>query len=258
MKKLFVFACLIFIQSLLFAQPDAKEKGIFFELRIYHFRDSTQQKVTEDFLQNRYLPFLHGAGISSVGVFKAIGDDTATQKKIYVLIPYISLLQFDDVAKQKPQRSIEKGKGYVNAPHDKPAYTRIESQLLKAFSHMPSLAKPLLTAPREERVYELRSYESASEAIFANKVEMFNEGGEIALFKRLGFNAVFYSEALTGARLPNLVYMVTFNNTQDREAHWKNFGEDAEWNTLSAKPQYQNNVSKIDAWFLRPTSYSDY
>ena len=77
------------------------------------------------------------------------------------------------------------------------------------------------------------------------------------LFKRLGFNAVFYSEAVIGPRLPNLVYMVTFNNMKEREEHWKAFGADAEWKRLSALPQYQNNVSKIDNYFLRPTSYSD-
>ncbi len=119
MKKTFLFAFFIFLQPLIFAQPGAKPKSSFFELRTYHFSDSAQQQVTEDFLQNRYLPFLHGAGIPSVGVFKPIGNDTATAKKIYVLITYTTLLQFSEVTTQKPQRSIEKGKGYVNAPHDK-------------------------------------------------------------------------------------------------------------------------------------------
>ena len=44
---------------------------------------------------------------------------------------------------------------------------------------------PKLRAAKNERIYELRSYESATEKIFANKVHMFNEGGEIDLFKRL-------------------------------------------------------------------------
>jgi hypothetical protein len=41
------------------------------------------------------------------------------------------------------------------------------------------------------RVYELRSYESEKEVIHANKVNIFNAGGE-SLFNRLEFNAVFY------------------------------------------------------------------
>ncbi len=258
MKKIFLLTLLIFINAIMFAQPVAKDKSSFFELRTYHFADAAQQQVTEDFLQHRYMPFLHRFGINQVGVFKPVGDDTAINKTLYLLIPYTSLVQFGEIKNKKPEQSIESGKAYINAPHDKPAFTRIQSVLLKAFAYMPSLAKPMLTAPREERVYELRSYESTSESIFQNKVHMFNEGGEIALFKRLGFNAVFYSETLIGPRMPNLVYMVTFNNMKERDEHWKNFGADVEWKTLSAKPEYQNNVSKIDNYFLRPTSYSDY
>ena len=87
---------------------------------------------------------------------------------------------------------------------------------------------------------------------------MFNEGGEVALFKRLNFNAVFYSEVVAGSRMPNLMYMTTFENRADRDAHWKAFGDDPEWKKLSSMPEYQKNVSKIEIFFLRPTEYSDY
>ena len=53
---------------------------------------------------------------------------------------------------------------------------------------------------------------------------MFNEGGEIDLFKRLDFQAVFYADVLSGSRMPNLVYMVVFENAATREEHWKAFG----------------------------------
>ena len=87
---------------------------------------------------------------------------------------------------------------------------------------------------------------------------MFNDGGEVALFKRLNFNSVFYAEVLAGNRTPNLMYMTTFNNQAERDAHWKTFGADAEWKTLSALPEYLHTVSKSDIFFLRPTNYSDY
>ena len=87
---------------------------------------------------------------------------------------------------------------------------------------------------------------------------MFNEGGEVALFKRLQFNAVFYGEVLAGSRMPNLMYMTTFENKAARDEHWKTFVADAEWKKLSSMPEYQNNVSKIDIFFLRPTEYSDF
>ena len=67
---------------------------------------------------------------------------------------------------------------------------------------------------------------------------MFNEGGEIPLFVRLNFNAVFYADVIAGSHMPNLMYMTTFNNKQDRDDHWKVFSADAEWKALSARPEY--------------------
>ena len=122
----------------------------------------------------------------------------------------------------------------------------------------PFLILPKLTGPKSERVYELRSYESPTEKIFINKVHMFNEGGEIALFKQLNFNAIFYSSVIAGSRMPNLMYMTSFENMADRDAHWKSFSAAPEWKKLSSMPEYQNNVSKNTIVFLRPTAYSDY
>jgi NIPSNAP. len=263
MKKIIFFAAFILCQGFLFAAPhpwDTAAKRSYYELRIYHFGNADQQKITENFLEHTFIHSLHKWGVSSIGIFKPVGDDTAADKKIYVLIPYSSLNQFENIkARSFSATGIsEDDKGYINAAYNKPAFTRIESVLLKAFENMPAMAKPALAAPRNERVYELRSYESASEALFHNKVEMFNKGGEIEIFKRLGFNAVFYSEVVSGSHMPNLMYMTSFENKQAREEHWKGFSADEAWKKLSALPQYQNNVSHIDITFLRPTAYSDF
>jgi len=77
------------------------------------------------------------------------------------------------------------------------------------------------------------------------------------LFKKLGFNAVFYASVLSGAHMPNLMYMTSFENMASREQHWKTFGSDPFWKNLSASPEYQHNVSHIDIVFLHPTDYSD-
>jgi hypothetical protein len=87
---------------------------------------------------------------------------------------------------------------------------------------------------------------------------MFNVGDEIGLFKRLNFNAVFYSEVISGSRMPNLMYMTTFNNKADRDKHWDAFGSDPQWKTLIAKDEYKNNVIHADMIFLHPTEYSDF
>ena len=37
---------------------------------------------------------------------------------------------------------------------------------------------------------------------------------------------MFYASVLAGARMPNLMYMTTFENQAERDAHWKTFGDD--------------------------------
>ena len=87
---------------------------------------------------------------------------------------------------------------------------------------------------------------------------MFNAGGEIKLFDRLGFNAVFYAEVISGSKMPNLMYMTTFSDMSSRDTLWKAFFAAPEWEALKAMPKYENNVSHADIIFLFPTEYSDY
>lgn len=86
---------------------------------------------------------------------------------------------------------------------------------------------------------------------------MFNEGGEIALFKRLNFNALFYSRCIIGAHMPNLIYMTRFENMEARNEHWKTFGNDPEWKKLSSMKEYAGTVSKNETILLKAASCSE-
>jgi NIPSNAP len=262
-KYLTTIACLIFaiiVCPFTKATTYKTPKGEFYQLSVYHFKTNAQIATTESYLQNAYLPTLHAMGIKNIGVFTSIDNDTAADKKLYLLVPIKKLELLAKIAIQLANSDLVKqdASGYTTASYDKPTFERIETMVLKAFEKMPFLQTPQLNTPSTERVYELRSYEASSETLYRQKVKMFNAGGEVGLFKRLGFNAVFYAEVLAGSKMPNLMYMTTFNNKVDRDAHWKTFGSDAEWKTLSALPEYQHTVSKADIHFLRPTSYSDY
>lgn len=236
------------------------QKREFYEIKIYTYSGGEQEKLIDDYLKNAYLPGVHRAGISKVGVFKPVESDTVHYgKRIFVLTPFKSLEQFaglNDVL-QKDKQYLEAGKNYIDAPYTAPPFQRMESIILQAFSHQPTFDIPKLKSPAGERVYELRSYEGHTEKIYKNKVKMFNEGGEVKLFKRLNFNAVFYGEVLAGGRMPNLMYMTSFENMEDRDEHWKTFSADPEWKTLSALPEYRNNVSKNTIYLLHPTAYSE-
>ncbi len=232
--------------------------GEFYQIKIYHLKTQAQVARVDSFLSTAWLPALHRAGIRQVGVFKPIDQDTA-DLRLYVLIPFKSLEQFEKLPAQLERDAVyrKSGSSYINAEYNNTPYARIESILLKAFSGMAKLEAPGLTGPKKDRVYELRSYEGPTEKYYVNKVKMFNDGDEIGLFRRLGFNAVFYGEVLAGSRMPNLMYMTAFKDQADRDAHWKTFSGDPEWKRLSALQEYKNNVSKNEKFFLRPTEYSD-
>lgn len=237
------------------ATPPGRE---FYQIKIYHLKTELQVQRVDSFLSAAYLPALHRAGIPKVGVFKPIQQDTA-DLKIYVLIPFRSLEQFEKLSAMLEKDAVlaKAGASYIDAAYNDVPYTRMETILLKAFRDHPMLQLPNLTGPKSDRVYELRSYEGPTEKYYVNKVKMFNEGDEIGLFRRLGFNAVFYGEVMAGSSMPNLMYMTTFKDRADRDAHWKAFGADAEWKKLSAMPEYKNNVSRNTQYFLRPVEYSD-
>ena len=233
----------------------------FYQLKIYTFETEAQEKTTDSYLENAFIPALNRQMIEIVGVFKNRKDNESDSiRKTYVLIPFISLFQYQSLEQQLQfdENYLDSGDDYINASYDNPPYQRIESILMKAFDDMPMLEATTIEGPRKDRIYELRSYESATEKIYANKMEMFNQGGEINLFKELDFHAVFYGEVIAGPNMPNLMYMTTHKNIEVREQNWKRFVDSPGWKAMSSMEKYQNNVSHIDIEFLYPTSYSSY
>ncbi|MFC3562783.1 NIPSNAP family protein [Pedobacter jamesrossensis] len=250
-KLLLVFAILAIASGNVFAV----KTSYYYQLKVYHLKTKLQETKVDNYLKDAYLPALHRAGIKSIGVFKPIVADTLEQL-IYVFIPF---KKFDDIIRVNEALATDKqylksGADYLNAEYNSAPYTRIESTLLKAFAAMPEFAVPNLNSPKSERVYELRSYESATEKLATNKIEMFNDY-EVDIFSKLNFNAVFYGQVISGSKMPNLMYLTTFNNKADRDKHWAAFGDD--YKKISGLPQYQHNVSKNVTLFLYPTNYSD-
>lgn len=262
MKRLPFFLPLVVIAvAVLSAWTNNKKKDReVYQLTVYHFTTTAQEKMLDTYFQNALLPALHRKGVKTVGVFKSWANDTAADKLMYVFIPLRSLDMTTKIKEQlkKDGQYALAAADYLNADYKNPPYARKETILLRAFPLAPQMQFPNLQASKHSRVYELRSYESPTDSKFDSKVKMFNEGGEIEIFKRLNFNSIFYSEVIAGSQMPNLMYMTSYESRADRDEHWKSFGSDSAWKKLSAMPEYQNNVSHIDIHFLYPTDYSDF
>lgn len=257
---LVVFAMSSCNQTTVTEVPEANTPELdYFQLKIYSYESSDQEALLDNYFGDALLPALHRAGIENVGVFKPIEGLNETMNFIMVAVPFQSLEQFEKLPALlvKDPAYQQDGLAYIDAPHDTPPYTRIESMILRTFSASPQMTLPELTTPRSERVYEFRSYEGATEKLYNLKVEMFNEG-ESDLFVELEFNPVFFCEVLSSAHMPHLIYMTTHADTTAQKANWEAFGNHPEWDRMKNLDRYQNTVSGMTKYLLYPTEYSDY
>jgi hypothetical protein len=229
-----------------------------YQIKIYTLENETQFTAMNTYLEEAYIPALHRSGIKKVGVFKTIEARNQDKNQIIVLIPLISLEQISKLENLllKDEEYIIKSKDFRNAAFDNPPYKRLESIISSAFSSFPEYKVPDLASTKKDRVYELRSYESATEELHRMKVKMFNDG-ETQIFIDLGFQPMFFSQVISGANMPNLIYMICHENESAHETNWQAFGGNEKWNEMKVMDIYQNTVSQIDKWMLYPMEYSD-
>jgi hypothetical protein len=250
--------CLFSASAFLYGKAPAKQ--MYYEIKIYRLKDLGKAAVIDNYLKDAFIPAMHRAGISTIGVFKPVEADTAFGKMIYVFIPYKTADQYFKIVTVLENDAVyqQAGKEFLDAPYNDPPFTRYESVFLKAFKLMPQLRIPSYSTPKSERIYELRSYESATEMKATKKIQMFNEGGEMAIFEKVGSNALFYGQVLLGSQKPRLMYMTTYADMNSQEEHWAAFGNHPDWIALRAKEEYQHTVIKPKPYLLHPTDYSDF
>ncbi len=233
--------------------PAAGGERDYYQLQVYHLDSAEQREGFDAFARQAAIPALNRIGVSPVGVFYPQTD----LSPVYVLLRHPSLESVVTLVQQlgNDQEFLERGAAFLDAPADKPAYRRMESSLLVAFRGMPKLETPVKSAGR---ICQLRIYESPSVKTGQKKIEMFNDAGEIEIFRRVGLNPVFFGEALVGSKLPNLTYMLMFDSEDAMKAGWKKFGGDPDWQRLRGLDEYadRNILSGITNLVLKPAEYS--
>ena len=235
-------------------QPSGRD---YYELRTYHLRRGPHEKQMSDYFKDALVPALRRLGTGPVGVFTVlIGPDSPSY---YVLIPHATMESVATLPERLAADAeyLKAGAAVIDAPAAEAPYERIETSLFLAFAGHPLLTVPPQLAAGKPRLFELRRYESHSEKANATKISVFNQW-EAAIFARHNMFAVFYGQAIAGPRMPNLTYLLAFDDMRDRDARWGEFGPDPEWRAIASKPEYSDPaiVSSISNMFLRPTAYS--
>jgi hypothetical protein len=208
-------------------------KRDFYELRRYHVVSQTQKEKLLAHMKDAEIPALNRAGVKPVGLFVPANEFGP----VFVFMKHNNLQSMLNCTSKllADQEYLSKGADFLNAPAEAPAYQRVESSLMAAFKGMPRMETP---TDASARVFQLRIYESPSVKTGQKKIEMFNDAGEITIFRRVGLNPVFFGETLVGGQLPNLTYMLGFENEEAMNAGWKKFGSDPDWKKLRTMEEY--------------------
>jgi hypothetical protein len=149
------------------------------------------------------------------------------------------------------------GADFLNASSNQPSFVRLETSLMMALAGAPKLIVPAATAQKGPRMFELRTYESATDQDHKVKVEQVNNG-EVAIFNKAGFWPVFFGDTLIGEKMPNLTYMIGFANLAERDKCWSAFFSAPETKILFGQQKYSSPglVSNVSNTILTPAAYS--
>ncbi len=240
------------------AHADEGQAGSqFYEIRTYVLGENGDEALVDAYLESALLPALKRQDIDPVGAFSPSADDKSGAQAIYVVIPFDRLEQIATVrdALATDDEYQAAAKIYLQRPHTDPPYERIRSELLSSMACWPKLKVADGSLENDERVYELRTYESANERIGDLKVEMFNNG-EVPIFLNVDITPVFIGQCLLGPQMPSLTYLTVYENEAARQKAWSDFVADPDWKVLSTNPKYAGTVSHIDKFVLAAKSYS--
>ena len=226
------------------------------ELTLFKMRNTTDgmTRRTNDFLGKTALPALKRCGAGPVGAFHSV---IAPDSPFALLLTSYPSFAAYETALDK----LAADEGYLQAAGKLYAeglpYVRVERSLLRGFPSFPAIEVPK-TEEGKTRIYELRQYESNNVLSLRRKVQMFDEG-EIDLFRKVGMTPVFFGSMVAGHNMPNLVYMVGFDDMASRDKIWSAFGSSPEWKKMSSQPGVSDGetVSNITNWIVRPAPYSE-
>lgn len=236
----------------------AKTTRQFYELRTYRLVHGPMRERLNAYLRDAFIPAARRAGCGPVGVFTvAIGPGSPS---VYVLVPYPTIADFVALpGKLRTDGSyLKAAEPFTNATPEGPPYSSMDVKLMQAFPHFPGIELSNASPSNSTRIFELRTYFSHSAKAGATKIDMFDTGGEIEIFRRTGLKPVFFAQDLTGPRLPSLTYLLTFPDLATRERNWRTFAADPAWHKLIATPGLTDPeiTTGIENQILSPTSYS--
>ncbi len=136
-----------------------------------------------------------------------------------------------------------------NEPYESTSLT-----LLEAADYSPAIQAP--EPGKAPRVFELRTYHAPTWRQLAALNERF-AGPEIRIFHRSAIRPLFYASTVFGANLPNLTYLIPFDDLAAREKAWSVFAANPEWIKVrnESVARHGQIVSVVQSTLFKPAPY---
>ena len=234
---------------------DEPAKQEFIEVRKYIVKDADKRVKLVEVLDKALIPALNRQGIKPVGVLVPIARDAKYARNVFVVIPHQTAESFVAAnAKLVADTEYRKDAAPIFETTSKdPVYMDCETFFLYGFPTMPTVE---LSELGPERVFELRHYRSFNIERNAAKIKMFDQGGEIPIFRETGLNPIFFGNVIAGNRMPALLYMIGCPSLDKHAEAWGKFGAHPKWREIRALPEYADTATEIDNVILIPSSGS--
>lgn len=225
----------------------APKKSEFWSLENYYLKQGTQMARLHEFLRQGVLPAMKKAHSGPVIVMEAMVAQHMPQ--VAVAMGFASYQEWKDAR----AKIIENSKQWDSAPEQ--LFEHMSTTLLETAPYSPPAAR--VQQREKPRIFELRVYHSPSWTQLRALHERF-AGPETKIFGRVGVHPIFYSSTIAGANMPNLTYLIPFENLAAREKAWDAFSADSEWIKVrkESTDKYGQISSVIQISIFKAAAYS--
>ncbi|MDW8354659.1 MAG: NIPSNAP family protein [Bryobacterales bacterium] len=207
-------------------RPEGEErKTRLYLLELFYLKHGTQLGRLHNYLSQAVLPALNQVHAGPKIVLEALVAPHMPQ--VAMLLGFQSVAEMWQVrAKLQEDEALKKAfETWQEGPE--PPFEQQHNILLEAAAYSPEVV-PLDPPPKTPRIFELRVYHSPTWRQLKALHERF-EGPEIKIFHRVGVHPILYTSTVIGPNMPNLTYLIPFEDLAAREKAWSAFAADPEW-----------------------------
>lgn len=230
------------------------EKRRVFTLENYYLKNGTQMGRIQDHIGKAALPALSRVHAGPKIVLEALVASHMPQ--VAVILGFQSIEELWNVrAKITSDEELMKSCEAWETHSEQP-YEHFATSLLEATDYCPEIEND--KEPRNtSRIFELRVYHSPTWRQLRALHERF-AGPEIKIFHRVGVNPILYTSTVIGQNMPNLTYLIPFEDLAAREKAWNAFAADPEWVKVRKESidRYGQISSIIQIALYRAAAYS--